>query len=148
MGNQWFHFLKLCIVNGRICPLNDNYTYVSVKGKAVVDYILAPYECLQTCNFLEVLTPIQPITAANCIDLIENGKKCRIPDYFFIVIKVSDKDWGSFLCIPRVSNTITCTKKKVCRTLPDNFLSSGLQQWTVFSNWRMIYNSILTGKHR
>ncbi len=30
---------KLCILNGRLDPLNDNFTYISDKGKSVVDYI-------------------------------------------------------------------------------------------------------------
>lgn len=56
-GESLIEFLmdsKFCIVNGRICPLKDNYTSVSTKGKAVVDYILVPHDCLQSCISFQV----------------------------------------------------------------------------------------------
>ena len=37
----------MCIVNGRGEPNLDNFTSVSPRGHAVVDYIITPYECLQ-----------------------------------------------------------------------------------------------------
>lgn len=61
-GESMIEFLKeskLCIVNGRICPLSDNFTSVSIKGEAVVDYILVPYDCLQICDSFEVLVSNQ-----------------------------------------------------------------------------------------
>ena len=70
---------KLCIVNGRICPLSDDYTSVSIKGKALVYYILVPYDCLQICNSFEVLVSNQLIKMANCMDLI--GERSRVPDH-------------------------------------------------------------------
>ncbi len=40
---------KMCVVCGRICPLDDNFTSVSSKGKALVDYIITPFDCLENC---------------------------------------------------------------------------------------------------
>ena len=37
----------MCVVNGRGEPNMDNYTSVSPRGHAVVDYIITPYECLE-----------------------------------------------------------------------------------------------------
>ncbi len=33
---------KLCFLNGRIDSLNEHFTYISDKGKSVVDYIITP----------------------------------------------------------------------------------------------------------
>ncbi len=38
---------KLAIVNGRISPLNDNFTCVSIKGHSVVDYFIVSHENLE-----------------------------------------------------------------------------------------------------
>lgn len=81
-GESLIEFLrdsKMCIINGRICPLNDNFTSVSIKGRAVVDYILVPYDCLQFCISFEVITPGQLVETANCAELI--GERCRLPDH-------------------------------------------------------------------
>ncbi len=39
---------KMCILNGRLRPENDNFTYLSDKGRSVVDYIVTPHDCLKT----------------------------------------------------------------------------------------------------
>ncbi len=33
---------KLCILTGRLDPQNNHFTYISNKGKSVVDYIITP----------------------------------------------------------------------------------------------------------
>lgn len=38
-----------CVLNGRVTPQYDNFTSVSTEAKAVVDYILAPHDCLNMC---------------------------------------------------------------------------------------------------
>ena len=42
---------NLCIVNGRIKSINDNYTSVSSKGKAVVDYVIVLIQNIN-CDYL------------------------------------------------------------------------------------------------
>ncbi len=49
-GENLLEFLRdsrVCVLHGRINHPNDNFTSVSLKGKAVVDYIVAPSECLE-----------------------------------------------------------------------------------------------------
>ncbi len=44
-GEAMIDFLKhskMCILNGRLSPENDNFTYLSDKGRSVVDYIVPP----------------------------------------------------------------------------------------------------------
>jgi hypothetical protein len=47
---------KMCIVNGCITLALDNWTYVSTKGKSVVDYMIIPSDTLSQCKKFQVLT--------------------------------------------------------------------------------------------
>lgn len=52
---------RMCVLNGRIDPLCDNFTSVSPKGKAVVDYIVVPIDCLEDCLEFQVLLVSQVV---------------------------------------------------------------------------------------
>ena len=45
----------MCLINGRIRPLDDNYTSVSIKGKAVVGYVMVAQNCSEKCISFKVL---------------------------------------------------------------------------------------------
>ena len=72
-GETFLEFLrdsKMCVLNGRIDPLYDNYTSVSPKGKAVVDYVVTPFDCLDNCVEFKVLLVSQMVednVLFNCI---------------------------------------------------------------------------------
>ena len=56
-GNALLDFLKESknyILNGRITPILDDYTSVSTKGKAVVDYGVMPVDCIDVCTMCQV----------------------------------------------------------------------------------------------
>ena len=42
------------IINGRIKLCNNNFTYMLVKGKAEVDYLIVPHRCMQLCDNFKV----------------------------------------------------------------------------------------------
>ena len=127
-GESWIEFLKdskMCIINGRICPLNDNYTSVSIKGKAVVDYIATPYECLKTCTQFKVITANQMVEVIGCMDLI--GERSRVPDHSLLIMDFTvgygtkiDVDLG------RKSDQVNQRKRGVSRKLPNDFLCSNI----------------------
>ena len=51
-GDVFTDFLKdmqLCVINGRVTPQNDNFTFVSTHGRSVVDYIVTHHDCLEYC---------------------------------------------------------------------------------------------------
>jgi hypothetical protein len=76
-GETLLEFLwhsTMCIINGRICPLSDNFTSKSGKGKALVDYIVTLHDCLETCLELKVLSPTQMVAECRCFDLIGQKK--------------------------------------------------------------------------
>ena len=50
-----------CILNGRLNPENNNFTSISVRGKAVVDYIVTSHADMKTCLGFNVYTPSELI---------------------------------------------------------------------------------------
>ena len=48
---------KFCVLNGRLCSENDDYTSVLTRGKAVVDYICVPHDCYKNCSNFRVISP-------------------------------------------------------------------------------------------
>ena len=66
-----------CVLNGRLNPENDNYTYFT-RGSSVVDYVIVPHVSLSDCVHFEVL----PVT--NIIDKNKNyllNSKSKAPDH-------------------------------------------------------------------
>ena len=53
---------KMCILNGRISPENNDYTSKSTKGISVVDYFIEPHSNL-SC--------FENFTVTPCLDIIE-----------------------------------------------------------------------------
>ena len=86
-GESFVDFLiesKLCITNGRITPELDNFTSISSKGRAVVEYIAVSQDCLYRCNMCEVQCISDIIDQYKLQGLIGSG--CRPPDHSLIVI--------------------------------------------------------------
>ena len=57
-GKELINFLletKFGVINGRLNPSGDNFTSVSAKGKAVVDYIIVPHLCMSLCDYFKVI---------------------------------------------------------------------------------------------
>lgn len=48
-----------CIVNGRISPEADNFTFLHSRGRSVVDYFLVSCENIELCKSFEVISPLQ-----------------------------------------------------------------------------------------
>lgn len=72
---------KCCILNGRISPEKDHFASISTKGKNVVDNIITPHDCLNTCFEYNGFTPneLSESVGVDCMSLI--GDRCRIPDH-------------------------------------------------------------------
>ena len=71
--------VKLCTLNGRVNPENDNYTCISSKGLSVVDYIMTPHDVLDKCVYFKVYTVTELAEICNVSQLI--GERCRLPDH-------------------------------------------------------------------
>ena len=81
---------KMCVVNGRISPLHDNFTSISNRGSAVVDYFLTRHEDLKNISDFKVITMS---SLADCMG--ENGvgvTPSLISDHSFLLMDVKTRD--------------------------------------------------------
>ena len=90
-GKELINFLletKCGIVNGRINPSCDNFTSVSRKGKAVVDYIIVPLLCFSLCDYFKVHLATEIMSKLG----IENDK---IPNHSMLEFRFHLNEWNS-----------------------------------------------------
>ena len=130
-GQSFVDFLKdskCCVLNGRLNSKNDNFTSISVRGRAVVDYIFTPHADLKTCLDFCVYTPSELVDgvgsiAANLIDV-----RSRLPDHSVLYLRF-------LACDTSVQNTVVTPRniKRQPRHLPPNFLSSEICQRALLS---------------
>ncbi len=79
-GRALHNFLiqtKTCVLNGRICPLDDNFTSILHRGKAVVDYMITPHQHLKHFTSFAVKTISNLVTELGIVD----GGYTRISDH-------------------------------------------------------------------
>ncbi len=56
-GEVFLDFLlesKMCVINGRVCPENDNFTCVHTTGSSVVDFICTLHDNVENCKYFKV----------------------------------------------------------------------------------------------
>ncbi|CAG2234601.1 unnamed protein product [Mytilus edulis] len=83
-GHEFIDFLneaKFCVLNGRFAE-NDNFTSISRKGKAVVDYFCVPHDSLSNYDNFKVL-PIQSIVDMHKLQPLI-GERSKLPDHSVI----------------------------------------------------------------
>ena len=87
MGKFLLIFLlenNLCILNGRLTPELDDFTSISVRGKAVVDYFVTRHDCFESFSKAHVSTTTGLLDKFNLYDLIDNN--CKPPDHSVISV--------------------------------------------------------------
>ena len=70
---SFLEFIKdtnMCVLNGRLTPEYDNFTSVSTRGRAVVDYIMVPHECYARCQSMHIDLMSSLIARFYLVDLI------------------------------------------------------------------------------
>ena len=77
---------KMCILNGRINPYFNDFTFISTRGKSVVDYIITGHESLRFCKDFKVLQVSDLIKQYNCASLISSS--CKPPDHAVLYCKI------------------------------------------------------------
>ena len=73
-----------CVINGRITPLNDGYTSVSHRGKAIVDYFITRHTDLECINSFKVVNITDFIAENGLMHLAEN----KVSDHGILVCEV------------------------------------------------------------
>ena len=85
-GHDLCEFLtdsKFCVLNGRFDSSLDNFTSISQKGRATVDYICVPHDVFHLCKYFKVLTVESIVNEFNLHQLI--GTRSKLPDHCFLV---------------------------------------------------------------
>ena len=120
-GNHFIQFLKdnrALILNGRVTPANNNFTFVKAQGRSVPDYMYCPSDHIQYCLSCKVL-PVSDII--NSFDLTVPHS---LPDHSVIV---SDFDLFSFVTADSNATeklNSQCQERKNVRKINDNFMCS------------------------
>ena len=78
---------KMCIINGRVTPDHDDFTYISSRGKSVVDYFIVPHEQINDCKSMDVYTMKNLVNRFNLNSCITDLK--HIPDHSVLLAKCS-----------------------------------------------------------
>ena len=120
----------MCILNGRLTPLNDGFTSVSSKGAAVVDYIAISQENFTNCESFQVLPCSEIVNQCNLQLML--GDKCKLPDHSILCCTIN-------VCVPpnefqldtirnlkesANSHDVNHTKRFRIKSLPPNFMGS------------------------
>ena len=72
------------MVNGR--KGDDDYTYMSTRGKSVIDYVYVPHNSFESIENFQVDQYINIIDKIGCHHLLEGGG--RIPDHGIIYFEI------------------------------------------------------------
>ena len=96
-GDCFISFLKenrTIILNGRVTPHYNNYTFVSPRGVSVPDYIVCPVDNLTNCKSFQVLLMTDIV---NMFGLLPPQ---TLPDHSFLIATFSTTTSGTTQSIP------------------------------------------------
>ena len=90
---EFLHDTQMCILNGRISKEdNDYYTFLSTRGKSVVDYIVVPYASLPSCNHFKIYQTNDSIEQFCLSNLL--SKTCKAPYHEILSLQfIVNKDF-------------------------------------------------------
>ena len=127
-GHSFIEFLneaKMCILNGRFNEADNNFTSVSTRGKAVVDYICIPHDTMAQCVNFKVRTARSIIEDGNLFGLL--GDRSKAPDHSALITEFRTSHIGTGFYTDE--NDVTCEKKRYkLKSTPRDFLSSDLSK--------------------
>lgn len=87
-GHEFMEFLnetQFCVLNGRF-KNDDNFTSISRKGKAVVDYICIPQDSFENIKSFALMTKQSIVDKLKLYTLI--NEKSRLPDHSVLVCEL------------------------------------------------------------
>ncbi len=77
---------KCCILNGRITPHLNDFTYLPGQGNSVVDYIICNQEALESCTECKAITMNDCIGSNNLESMIT--RQAIVPDHSLVLAKI------------------------------------------------------------
>ena len=76
---------KSVILNGRINPEQENFTFISSRGRSVVDYFITPQDCLQFCQNFSVDLMSSLLEKYDLYSLL--SQNCKAPDHSLLTLQ-------------------------------------------------------------
>ena len=92
-GNSFITFLKdnrSIILNGRVTPHLNNFTFVSTRGSSVPDYLYTPIENLGFCTEMKV------ILMTDVVDMMGIMPPQTLPDHSLLVASFKGSDFENY----------------------------------------------------
>ena len=123
-GDCFISFLKenrTIILNGRVTPQYNNYTFVSPRGVSVPDYIVCPVDNLVNCEKFQVLL------MSDIVNMFGMLPPQTLPDHSFLIATFSTNTLGPSLApalgAPECSIPKRKSKKNLKKMDSDFFMS-------------------------
>lgn len=116
-GDLFIEFLTdiyFGMLNGRI-GVND-FTYISPRGRSVVDYICVPYEQFEYISDFSVIKMLDLINSINFNPI-------SIPDHSILTCEIKLPEKMKKCDVSRNENVENINRKHKLNDIPDNFLS-------------------------
>ena len=77
---------RCCIINGRITPERNEFTFVHQRGRSVVDYFLVNIDNIGTCISCEILPPMKAFNMFCPLDLA--GAQGALSDHSILKLEI------------------------------------------------------------
>ncbi|CAC5382451.1 unnamed protein product [Mytilus coruscus] len=110
-GQSFSEFLNdstFCVLNGPSGEKSNTFTSISLKGKAVVDYVCVPHDIVENCKNFEIITCNEIIESKRIQHLI--GTRSRIPDHEFLIFDYVE---NFIIKSANVKHNVSATKKMI-----------------------------------
>ncbi|XP_060587764.1 uncharacterized protein LOC132743245 [Ruditapes philippinarum] len=127
-GHAFIEFLndaRFCVLNGRFNINDDNYTSVSRKGRAVVDYLCVPQDNLHLFEGFKVITVQSIVDAHGLHGLL--GERSRLPDHNILITEFNTLSSENVGQSCDNHERINCPRYNLQR-IPVDFMSSDLSR--------------------
>ena len=84
---------RFCVLNGRYDSSEDNFTSISSKGSAVVDYVCVPYDTLQYVSKFNVITINDMISTIE----YQSSEISALPDHSILTCILNQSPYHEFI---------------------------------------------------
>ena len=142
-GESLLEFLiesKMMVLNGRVTPEFDNFTSVSTRGRAVVDYFITSHNSYSICSKLEVFLASDMIERYGLVNML--GNHCKMPDHSMITcaIQLATPARSDNIEVSSVTNDVPTWKFYYFDKIPGDFMNNNLFKQTLFIITERIQN--------
>ena len=146
-GESLIEFLrdsKMCILNGRVNSDNNDYTFISTRGKSIIDYMITQHEDIEKCKHFEIIQVADIIQKFNLFHCLSST--CKQPDHAILFVELYAVH--SMLCNGESLDNFSLANNKKrfynLRKIPNNFLSSAYSEYWLNNILSDLTNGIIT----